>query len=134
MTILEIIGQVLIVLGSLIFLTGALGIIRFPDAYPRASAVGTAGGLGVVFVITGALLMQPTVPDALKVVLIVVLQLATSAIGIIAVGRSAYLVGVPLQRRAFDELGDHDAAAEPDDAAEVDDTAPVNEAGVAEPR
>ncbi|MFO7690731.1 MAG: monovalent cation/H(+) antiporter subunit G [Cryobacterium sp.] len=111
MTILEIIGQVLIILGGIIFVTGALGIIRFPDAYTRASAVGTAGGLGVMFVVTGALLMQPTVTDTLKVVLIVVLQLATSAIGIIAVARSAYLVGVPLARRAFDDLGDHDAAA-----------------------
>lgn len=132
MTILEIIGQVLIVLGGLIFVTGALGLIRFPDAYTRASAVGTAGGLGVVFVVTGALLVQPTVPDTFKVVLIILLQLATSAIGIIAVGRSAYLVGVPLQRRAFDELAVHHETAAVDDAAT--ETAPSPRSETTEPR
>lgn len=46
MTIADIIGNVLLILGALLFASGALGIIKFPDPYTRISAVGTAGVLG----------------------------------------------------------------------------------------
>lgn len=39
-----LIGNITIVIGALIFATAALGVLRFPDAYMRVSAVGTAGG------------------------------------------------------------------------------------------
>ncbi|NYD67958.1 cation:proton antiporter [Agromyces atrinae] len=102
----DIIGNALIVVGALIFASAALGVLRFPDAYTRISAVGTAGGLGMVFVVIGALALQPNILDAVKVVLIVALQLATSAIGSIAIARSASLTGAPMRRARYDELED----------------------------
>lgn len=104
MTFLEITGQVLVVLGALVFVTAALGVVRFPDAYTRISAVGTAGGFGIVLVVVGALVVQPTVPDLVKVVVIVFFQLATSAIGSMAIARSAYITHTPLRRVRYDEL------------------------------
>jgi multicomponent Na+:H+ antiporter subunit G len=104
MTILTIIGNVLIAAGALVFTTAALGLLRFPDAYTRISAVGTAGGIGIILVVTGALLHQPTIPDVIKVLLIIALQLTTSAIGSIAIARSAYLVRTPLRRSSYNEL------------------------------
>ncbi|MBP2437692.1 cation:proton antiporter [Microbacterium amylolyticum] len=104
MNVLQIIGDVLVVIGGLIFLSAALGIMRFPDAYTRISAVGTAGGLGITFVVVGAVMHSPSLADTVKVILIVVLQLTTSAIGTIAIARSAYLTRVPLARRKYDEL------------------------------
>ncbi len=104
MNLLAIIGQVLIVAGALVFATAALGIIRFPDTYTRISAVGTAGGIGIALVVTGALLLQPTLPDTVKVIAIVVLQLATSAIGTIALARSAALTRTRMADGRFDEL------------------------------
>lgn len=106
MTFFDILGQILVLLGGLVFATAGLGILRFPDTYTRASAVGTAAGIGVVFVVLGALLLQPTIPDLIKVLVIVPLQLATSAVGSIVVARSAYLTGVRMKRRSFDELAD----------------------------
>jgi len=101
---MSVIGEVLMVVGALVFATAALGILRFPDAYTRISAIGTAGGLGIVLVVVGALLQHPTVPDLLKVVLIVGLQLATSAIGTIAIARSAVLTRTRMHRPHYDEL------------------------------
>lgn len=118
MSLLPIIGNVLIIAGALIFTTAALGILRFPDAYTRISAVGTAGGIGIILVVTGALLHQPTVPDTIKIFLIIVLQLATSAIGSIAIARSAYLVRTPLRRSSFNDLAlpqTHHALVEPEE-------------------
>lgn len=97
MTFFTILGQTLIVAGSLVFLTAALGLVRFPDTYTRVSAVGTAGGIGIIFVVVGALLMQPSVSDSIKVIAIIFMQLATSAVGSMAIARAAYLTRSPMR-------------------------------------
>ncbi|WP_062132868.1 cation:proton antiporter [Demequina aestuarii] len=107
---LEIIGAVIIVLGALVFVTGALALLRFPDAYTHVSAVGTAGGIGLVLIVVGVLLHDFTVSNAVVAVLIVTAQLLTSAVGSMALARSAYLAGSPLRRVTFNELED-DAGA-----------------------
>lgn len=104
MTFFTVFGQVLIVAGSLVFLTAALGVVRFPDTYTRVSAVGTAGGIGIVFVVVGALLLQPSMGNGLKVVAIIFLQLATSAIGSMAIARAAYLTRSAMRVGTNDEL------------------------------
>lgn len=104
MTVFSIIGNIAVVLGALVFATAALGVARFPDAYTRISAVGTAGGLGTALVLGGALLVAPTVPDLVKVVLAIVLQLITSAVGSITIARAAYLVRTPLWRTSYNDL------------------------------
>ena len=91
------------------FASAALGVLRFPDVYTRISAVSTAGGLGVCLLVIGALLLQPSTANLIKVAIILVLQLATSTIGSMAIARSAYLVGVTPQRCYFDELADRRA-------------------------
>lgn len=105
-TLLSGLGQVMVVAGAIVFATAALGILRFPDPYTRISAVGTAGGIGIILVVGGVFLVQPSVPDLVKLAIFVVLHLATSAVGSMAIARSAYLTGTPLHRRHFDELAD----------------------------
>lgn len=107
------VGNVLMITGALVFATAALGLLKFPDAYSRVSAVGTAGGLGIVLVILGTLVLQPGVVDAVKVAIIIVLQLMTSAVGTMAIARSAVLVHSPFHRLRFDEL--HEEHEEHDD-------------------
>ncbi|GAA3514242.1 MULTISPECIES: cation:proton antiporter [Dietzia] len=99
---MTILGNITIILGALIFATATLGLIRFPDAYTRISAVGTAGGLGIILITTGALLLQPTVPNTAKFALIIPLQLATSAIGSTALARAAHLARAPLHSQYND--------------------------------
>lgn len=89
MTVLEIVGQVLTVIGAAIFVAAAIGLRRFGDPYARMSAVATAGGLGMAFVTVGALLTMPSVADGIKVALAVALQLATSAVGAMVIARAA---------------------------------------------
>ncbi|WP_265520846.1 cation:proton antiporter [Oerskovia flava] len=95
-SVLEIVGQVLVVLGGIVFLTAGLGLLKLPDVYTRTSAISTAAGFGIVQVVIGALLIAPALDDTIKVVLAVVLQLATSAIGSMALARAAYTTGSPL--------------------------------------
>lgn len=111
MMFFTVLGQVLIVVGGLVFLSAALGLIRFPDTYTRISAVGTASGIGIVFAVVGAFLLEPDLSSGVKVVAIVFLQLATSAIGSMAIARAAYVTGTPMRVAHEDEL---DQAVTPD--------------------
>lgn len=102
---MSLFGQILAVAGGLIFLTAAINLVRLPDLYTRVSALTTAAGLGLGFVTIGALLVAPTVTDTVKVVLAVLLQLATSAVAGMYIARSAYLTGTPLAEHSrYDEL------------------------------
>jgi multicomponent Na+:H+ antiporter subunit G len=102
---MSLLGQILAVAGGLIFLSAAVNLVRLPDVYTRVSALTTAAGLGLASVTVGALLVAPTVPDTIMVVLAVLLQLATSAVAGMYIARSAYLTGTPLADHSrYDEL------------------------------
>lgn len=88
-----VLGSVSVLAGSVVFLGGAIGLLRFPDLYVRSSAIGAAAGLGLVFVIVGAFLLHPTWEAAPKVVVAAILQFASSAIGAMAIARSGFLSG-----------------------------------------
>ncbi|WP_130798839.1 cation:proton antiporter [Streptomyces otsuchiensis] len=91
--VFEVIGQVVAVLGGLVFVAAALGLHRLPDPYMRTSAVATAAGIGVAFVVVGTALTDPSLSTGFKVALAVVLQLATSAVGGMTLARAAVLSG-----------------------------------------
>lgn len=109
----SIAGQVLIVLGALLFSTAAVGMIRLPDVYTRASAVSTAAGAGVGLIVAGVWFFVPGVESGVKVVVAVILQLITSAIGTVALARSAYMTGSAMYSPGHhDELADAAREAE----------------------
>ncbi|MFI7743424.1 cation:proton antiporter [Kocuria rhizosphaericola] len=90
---MSVAGQVLIVLGSLVFLTAMVGLVRLPDLYTRSSAVATAAGVGIALILLGVFFFVPGVTTAIKLVAAVLLQLVTSSVGAMAVVRSGYLIG-----------------------------------------
>lgn len=90
---MELVANALVVLGAAVFLVAAVGLITLFDPYTRTSAVATAAGLGVSLVVTGVVLLDPTLSTTVKAVVAIVLQLATSAIGGMAIARSAVLSG-----------------------------------------
>lgn len=93
MIALTVVGNVAVLAGSAIFVLAAVGLLRFRDVYTRVSAVATAGGIGVILVCGGAALLQPSVDTLVKVVIAIVLQLLTSAVGAIAIAGAAVLSG-----------------------------------------
>ncbi|MBB1018593.1 monovalent cation/H(+) antiporter subunit G [Dietzia sp. DQ11-71] len=88
-----VLGSVSLLVGSVVFLGGAIGLLRFPDLYVRSSAIGAAAGLGLVFVIVGAFLLHPSWDAAPKVVVAAILQFASSAIGAMSIARAGFLSG-----------------------------------------
>lgn len=116
---MSVVGQGFIVLGSLVFLTATVGLIRLPDLYTRSSAIATAAGIGVSFVLTGAFFFLPGVENAVKLLAAVVLQLVTSAVGSMALARSGYLIGSavysPTHHNELDESAGEEAGRPEED-------------------
>lgn len=89
MSVLTVIAYVLIAAGVIVFAGAGVGLLKFRDAYMRASAVGTAAGLGIALITIGAVLTMPTTANLIKAAVAVVLQLATSAVGSTIIARAA---------------------------------------------
>ena len=70
---------VAIVAGLVFFLAGTVGLLRFPDAYTRLHALTKADNLGLVLVVIGLLPQVGTVLMGLKLLLVWLLVMLSSA-------------------------------------------------------
>lgn len=104
-------SNITIIAGALLFASAALGVIRFPDVYTRMSAVSTAGGAGIILIITGSLLTQLTLTNVIQAIVIIVLQLVTSAIGSISIARAAYLIRTEPNPCFFNEMEENGSSS-----------------------
>ncbi|WP_017616594.1 cation:proton antiporter [Nocardiopsis salina] len=105
MTPLEIASMAFMIAGGLVFLGGALGLLRLRDFYARLSGVTICGGLAPALILLGLFLDYPTWENAWKIVLALLIQLSTAAIGGNALVRAGYLTGTaPTESTAFDDL------------------------------
>ena len=88
----DTLGSALILTGLGFFLTGSIGILRLPDLYSRLHALTKADNLGLGLLILGILLLNWEVLTAVKLFLVWVLVLASSA-------ASTYLIARRARRR-----------------------------------
>ncbi len=102
-----VIGSTLLILGSFIIFSAALGLLKLPDVYTRTSAVGTAAGLGVAVMILGVVVLDFSVLNLIKGIIAIIAQLITSSIGSFMLARASYLTdGKPVETTIPDELAD----------------------------
>lgn len=78
---LQILSILLIVTGTLFFLAGTLGLLRFPDIYTRLHALTKADNVGLGFVVFGLIMQADSVTSALLLVLIWLLVMLAGASG-----------------------------------------------------
>lgn len=110
MSILEVVGAVLILLGVVLNLLGAIGLNRFDDVFARMHAATKSSTLGMVLVLFGSALHMSAPADAVKMILVVVPQLITAPVGAHMIGRAAYRAGTELSSEtALDELAERNA-------------------------
>ncbi|WP_018297945.1 cation:proton antiporter [Corynebacterium lubricantis] len=104
MQVMNIIGDILIVVGALNFAICALGLVAFYDVYARISAVGTASGFGVSFVVLGIWFKDPSLWSFFIALFAVVVLLGTSAMGSLLIARSAVLRGTQMVAPIDDDI------------------------------
>jgi multicomponent Na+:H+ antiporter subunit G len=88
----------LISIGAVFLVVSCIGLLRFPDFYTRAHAVGKAETLGCVLVLTGLAVHNGAHLVSAKILLILVIIFITNPTATHALMRSAYRSGVEIWR------------------------------------
>ena len=88
----EVMAGVLIVSGLLFFIAGSIGLLRLPDVYSRLHALTKADNVGLGLLVLGLAMLSRDPLTMLKLGLVWVLVLASSA-------ASAHLIAQRARRR-----------------------------------
>jgi multicomponent Na+:H+ antiporter subunit G len=88
----EIIAIALITVGLMFFIAGSIGLLRLPDLYSRLHALTKADNVGLGMMILGIIIISGDLLTSLKLILVWVLVLASSA-------ASAHLIAQRARRR-----------------------------------
>ncbi|NYE38232.1 multicomponent Na+:H+ antiporter subunit G [Nocardioides cavernae] len=113
-TVADVLAAGCILLGALLALVAAIGVLRMPDLLSRMHAATKPQVLGTVLVMTGVALRlrDPSVVGLL--ILVVLLQMATSVVSSHMVGRASFRAGqVRHDLLVVDELSDEPVRDEP---------------------
>lgn len=89
------VADLIILIGALFALLGALGVLRFPDVYTRLHAASKAGPLGVGLILVGAGLHSGEPLIVLRVVLGLLFLILVSPIAAHLLSRAALRSGLP---------------------------------------
>jgi multicomponent Na+:H+ antiporter subunit G len=104
---LEVVSAVLMLVGALSCLLGAIGLVRLPDLPARLQAATKPQTLGLALVLLGTAL-RVELASAVTLLLVVLFQVITAPVVSQLVGRAAYRSGaVPEGALVVDELAEH---------------------------
>jgi multicomponent Na+:H+ antiporter subunit G len=104
-------GPAVALVGTVLTLLAAVGVVRFPDALTRMHALTKASTVGLVLVLLGGVLTLDHLDDVTLLVLAGALQILTMPVGANVMGRAVYRArGIPTTVDTVDELADHLAA------------------------
>jgi multicomponent Na+:H+ antiporter subunit G len=91
--VLDVVGATLLLLGALLSLVAAIGVLRLPDLLTRMHAATKPQVMGLVLVALGLSLVLRDLQACLLLVLVVVAQMMTSPVAGHMVGRASYRAG-----------------------------------------
>lgn len=96
MSLYQVVGLALIVIGVLFDLSGCVGLVRLPDVYNRIQASTKCVVLGTTLILLGALVWLGSTAAMVKGLLCIVFILITSSTAAHALSRAAHRSGVDL--------------------------------------
>ena len=103
--LLDVLGWVLLVAGSLFVITGGLGMLRLPDFYTRIHAAGLTDTVGAWLILIGLCAQAGLSLVTVKLGILMFFLVATSPLSSHALAKAAYLRGLdPLQGRELVDL------------------------------
>ncbi len=104
--IIEIIGAILVLIGSIFLFLGALGLVRMPDVYNRIQAGTKASTLGTFLTLFGLVLVTPAWWG--KLILLIVFILITNPVSSHVLARAAYCIKTPLFKKTVVDMYEKD--------------------------
>lgn len=113
---MEAVAAVMMVVGSLLSLVAAVGLIRFKDVFSRMQATSKPATLGILLTLGSAALVIGKATAVTKLTLVVILMFLTAPIGAHLIGRAVYRAGADLNLESgVDELARDLAIVESDE-------------------
>ena len=109
MTITEIIASFFVIAGTFFIFVASIGVLRLRDVYSRMHAAGKASTLGVMSIMTGAVIFFLIHHGTFnfKLLVTIVFVFMTTPLAALAINRSAYRTNVAMTKEgSIDELGD----------------------------
>ena len=97
---MHVASTILISLGVLFLLLGAVGILRFPDCYTRLHAAGKCDTLGSLLIVSGLAFYHGVSLESAKILFIAVFIFLTSPTATHAIARAALRNKLPLWTKA----------------------------------
>ena len=98
--ILELLSSLCLLLGGMLCITGGVGLLRMPDFFSRVHASGVTDTLAAPLLLIGLLLQMDWSLDSVKVIMILLIVLATNPTATHAITRAALRFGlVPWARK-----------------------------------
>lgn len=92
----ELLGSLLLLLGSAAILGAAWGLVHLPDVYCRCHAAGKASTVGVLGIMTGSALLLGNAEGFVIAALVTLFIFIKNPVGSHALGRAAWKAGIPL--------------------------------------
>jgi multicomponent Na+:H+ antiporter subunit G len=86
----DIVTVILVSAGSLLFLAGTLGLLRFPDTLSRLHAISKADNLGLGLVVIGLLPQSVSISGGFKLVCVWLLAQLSAATASQLLARAVY--------------------------------------------
>jgi multicomponent Na+:H+ antiporter subunit G len=99
---LEAVGLVIILFGTLFLLLSSIGLLRMPDTLTRMHAGTKASTLGTILVISGAAMIAPQL--WFKLLLLALFVLLTNPLSSSILARSSYLKNGFFNKSGIDEM------------------------------
>ena len=97
--------------GGLLCITGGVGLLRLPDFFSRVHAAGVTETLAAPLLLTGLMLEMDWSLDLFKVLMILILVLATNPTATHAMAKAALHGGYPQKARGSDHAAEEDASS-----------------------
>ena len=88
----DIIGNLLLITGSLFLFSAGLGVLRMPDTYNRIQTGTKATTLGTITVLIGLAFLHPA--WTLKLIIIIFFVMLTNPVSSHALARASHAIGI----------------------------------------
>lgn len=111
MLLQELASALLLVVGALLLLIAAIGVVRMPDVFLRMSAVSKASSLGAGLMLLAAAIWQAEFSVIARAVAAILFLFLTAPVASHLIGRAAYRLGVPIWKgTVVDEFAPYEQA------------------------
>lgn len=99
MLAIDVISTIFLAAGSLIMITGTVGLLKFPDFYTRMHATGKCDTLGQILIIVGCMIYEGFTFITIKLLLVSAFYLLAGPASTHALMKAAYVTGLPVWKK-----------------------------------